>query len=246
MAGKSTLLRQVALTVILAQMGSYVPARSATIGVVDRVLSRVGASDNLAGGESTFMVEMRETAEILRSATRRSLVILDEIGRGTSTFDGLAIAWAVAEHLDEVVACRALFATHYHELTSFADASRHAANYCVSARELGDDIVFLHRLVPGAVSRSYGIAVAKLAGLPETVLARARAVLDSLEGESDSESTPTRKARANPDQLDLFAAPTDGSPAQREIVETIRALDVERLTPLDALQLLVRLQVKLK
>lgn len=246
MAGKSTLLRQVALTVILAQMGSYVPARRARIGVVDRVLSRVGANDNLAGGESTFMVEMRETAEILRSATRRSLVILDEIGRGTSTFDGLAIAWAVAEHLDEVVACRALFATHYHELTSFADASRHSANYCVSARELGEDIVFLHRLVPGAVSRSYGVAVAKLAGLPETVLARARAVLESLEGESHREtSEPRRRERVNPDQLDLFAASAEGSPAQREVVETIRALDVERLTPLEALQLLVRLQSKL-
>ncbi len=246
MAGKSTLLRQVALTVILAQMGSYVPARQARVGVVDRVLSRVGASDNLAGGESTFMVEMRETAEILRSATRRSLVILDEIGRGTSTFDGLAIAWAVAEHLDEVVACRALFATHYHELTSFAEASQHAANYCVSAREVGDDIVFLHRLVPGAVSRSYGVAVAKLAGLPETVLARARAVLASLEGASSTErAEPPHRRRVNPNQLDLFAPTSDGSPAHREVADTLRALDIECLTPLEALQLLARLQAKL-
>ena len=246
MAGKSTVLRQVALTVILAQMGSYVPAREARIGIVDRVLSRVGANDNLAGGESTFMVEMRETAEILRSASRRSLVILDEIGRGTSTFDGLAIAWAVAEHLDEVVACRALFATHYHELTSFAEASQSAANYCVSARELGDDIVFLHRLVPGAVSRSYGVAVAKLAGLPETVLARAKAVLNSLEGESSGSATdPPRKRRVHPNQLDLFSAPMERSPGHHEVLETIRALDVEQLTPLEALQLLARMQAKL-
>ena len=150
MAGKSTLMRQVALIVILAQMGSYVPARAARIGVVDRVLSRVGASDNLARGESTFMVEMRETRRILRRATRRSLVILDEIGRGTSTYDGLAIAWAVAEHLHDVVGCRALFATHYHELTELAATAPHAANYSVSAREHGDDVVFFHKLTRGA------------------------------------------------------------------------------------------------
>ncbi|MBM4363943.1 MAG: DNA mismatch repair protein MutS, partial [Deltaproteobacteria bacterium] len=181
MAGKSTLLRQVALAVVLAQMGSFVPARSARIGVVDRVLSRVGASDNLARGESTFMVEMRETASILRGATARSLVILDEIGRGTSTFDGLAIAWAVAEYLDEAARCRTLFATHYHELTALGAGSPHVANVSVSAEESGDDIVFLHRLERRAASRSYGVAVARLAGLPESVLARARAVLGELE-----------------------------------------------------------------
>ena len=214
MAGKSTLLRQVALTVILAQLGSYVPARSARIGVVDRVLSRVGASDNLARGESTFMVEMRETADILRDATPRSLVILDEIGRGTSTFDGLAIAWAVAEHLDEAIGCRALFATHYHELTTLAETSDHVANYCVTARELDDDVVFLHRLVPGAASRSYGVAVAKLAGLPESVLARARALLGTLEagGSAPSGSGPRRKRRPSASQLDLFAPAAEGAP----------------------------------
>jgi DNA mismatch repair protein MutS len=247
MAGKSTLLRQVALSVILAQMGSFVPARSARIGVVDRVLSRVGASDNLAGGESTFMVEMRETAEILRSATRRSLVILDEIGRGTSTFDGLSIAWAVAEYLDEAICCRALFATHYHELTALGEGSRHAANYSVTAREQNGDVVFLHRLVAGAASRSYGIAVAKLAGLPETVLARARALLSTLEGGSVAPDGPKvgRKSRANTDQLPLFGARSAESRGEGEVLETLRALDLDRVTGLEALQFLARLKQKL-
>jgi DNA mismatch repair protein MutS len=239
-------LRQVALIVILAQMGSYVPARAARVGVVDRVLSRVGASDNLSRGESTFMVEMRETAEILRSATRRSLVILDEIGRGTSTFDGLSIAWAVAEYLDEVIACRALFATHYHELTAFADKSEHAVNYGVSARELDGDIVFLHRVTAGATSRSYGVAVAKLAGLPESVLARARALLSSLESERHAElgSKSHGKASAT-DQLDLFAPRAATHDSEHEVAETLRALEVDRLTGLEALQLIARLKQRL-
>jgi DNA mismatch repair protein MutS len=247
MAGKSTLLRQVALSVIMAQAGSFVPARSARIGVVDRVLSRVGASDNLAGGESTFMVEMRETAEILRSATRRSLVILDEIGRGTSTFDGLSIAWAVAEYLDEAICCRALFATHYHELTALGDGSRHAANYSVSARELDGDVVFLHRLVAGAASRSYGVAVAKLAGLPEAVLARARALLNTLEsgGLAPEAPKPRGKARGKDDQLPLFGARSVETRGHAEVVDTLKALDVDRLTGLEALQLLARLKQKL-
>ena len=244
MAGKSTLLRQVALSIILAQLGGYVPAKSARIGVVDRVLSRVGASDNLARGESTFMVEMRETAEILRSATRRSFVILDEIGRGTSTFDGLSIAWAVAEYLDEAIGCRALFATHYHELTALAEASKHVANYCVSARELEGDVVFLHRLQRGAASRSYGVAVAKLAGLPEAVLARARAILATLENPGQK-PPPKSRVAASPDQLALFVASDGGSPAERDTLATLRALDVDRLTGLDALQLLARLKQKL-
>jgi DNA mismatch repair protein MutS len=244
MAGKSTLLRQVALAVILAQMGSYVPARTCRVGLVDRVLSRVGASDNLARGESTFMVEMRETAEILRSATRRSLVILDEIGRGTSTFDGLSIAWAVAEYLDEAIGCRALFATHYHELTALADKNPNVANYCVSARELEGDVVFLHRLQRGAASRSYGVAVAKLAGLPEVVLARARAILGTLEqGQKQPVSVPA--ARATSDQLPLFAPAIGASPAERETLDTVRALDLDRLSGLEALQLLSRLKQRL-
>lgn len=241
MAGKSTFLRQVALTVILAQMGSFVPASSAQIGVCDRVLSRVGASDNLAGGESTFMVEMRETAGILKSATSRSFVILDEVGRGTSTFDGLAIARAVAEHLDEVIRCRALFATHYHELTAFAEESPTAANYCVSAREQGDEVVFLHRVVPGAASRSYGIAVAQLAGLPEAVLARARALLTLLEGGREAADPPQGSAPNR--QHSRTAAEVS---EMTGVVETLRALDPERITALEALQLLHQLSGRLK
>jgi len=267
MAGKSTLLRQVALVVILAQMGSFVPARSARVGLVDRVLSRVGASDNLARGESTFMVEMRETAEILRSASQRSLVILDEIGRGTSTFDGLAIAWAVAEHLDEAIGCRALFATHYHELTELGEGSGHVANYSVSARELDGDIVFLHRLVPGAASRSYGVAVAKLAGLPEAALARASALLESFEGGGGASAEaapgvtasgvepklsvgaqprpgPVPRKRAVRPQLELFSSP-DGDAAGNAALELLRNTDLDRLTPLDALKLLARLKKQL-
>jgi DNA mismatch repair protein MutS len=244
MAGKSTLLRQTALSVILAQMGSFVPAKQARIGIVDRVLSRVGASDDVARGESTFMVEMRETAEILRSATRRSLVILDEIGRGTSTFDGLSIAWAVAEHLDEAIGCRALFATHYHELTAFADASAHVANLSVSAREVGDDVVFLHRLVDGPASRSYGIAVARLAGLPESVLARAKGILGTLESGDHLTTGPARPAGGDR-QLDLFRSASPADAQTKEVVETLKAVDPDRLTPLDALQLLAKLKSKL-
>ncbi|HEY6727457.1 MAG TPA: DNA mismatch repair protein MutS [Polyangiaceae bacterium] len=245
MAGKSTLLRQVALTAILAQTGSYVPAQSARIGVVDRVLSRVGASDNLAGGESTFMVEMRETAEILRNASPRSLVILDEIGRGTSTFDGLAIAWAVAEHLDDVVKCRALFATHYHELTKLGEQSAHVANYCVSARELDEAIIFLHRLVRGAASRSYGVFVAQLAGLPESVLARARGLLASLEaGQHLAPQSGPRGKRRDTTQLDLFVAPPANA-VHEDVANHIRALDLDRLTGLEALSLLARFKDKL-
>ncbi len=244
MAGKSTFLRQIALTTVLAQMGSYVPARSARIGAVDRVLSRVGASDNLSRGESTFMVEMRETAEILRSATRRSLVILDEIGRGTSTFDGLSIAWAVAEYLDQAIACRALFATHYHELTAFAEASRHADNYSVSAREHDGDVIFLHRVARGAASRSYGVAVAKLAGLPEPVLARARAILARLESERSAPLSAREKDQKR-DQLDLFAPRKAELDAEKEVCDTLRELDVDRLTGLQALELIARLKQRL-
>ncbi len=250
MAGKSTLLRQAALIVIMAQVGSYVPARYARVGVVDRVLSRVGASDNVARGESTFMVEMRETSQILRQATRRSLVILDEVGRGTSTFDGLAIAWAVAEHLDEVIGCRALFATHYHELTAFAGASEHAANYSVSARELGDDVVFLHRLVSGAASRSYGIAVARLAGIPEVVVARARTILAELEeggAAAPKASTVTvspQRTGKTGGQLSLFSGDPE-SRGESDVLDALVALDLNRLSPIEALQVLSRLQKKL-
>jgi DNA mismatch repair protein MutS len=237
MAGKSTLMRQTALCVILAQMGAFVPARGARIGVVDRVLTRVGASDNLSRGESTFMVEMKETANVLRRATRRSLVVLDEIGRGTSTYDGLAIAWAVAEHLHDVIACRAMFATHYHELTELgATRSGTCENWSVSAREHAGDVVFLHKLQRGPASRSYGVACARLAGLPEGVLARARAVLAELErGASLPSGAPAslraRSLEGRP-QLDLFeGAPPVESDSSHPALETLRGVDVDRLTP---------------
>jgi DNA mismatch repair protein MutS len=239
-------MRQVALITILAQMGSFVPARAARIGLVDRVLSRVGASDNVARGESTFMVEMRETAMILRDATRRSLVILDEIGRGTSTYDGLAIAWAVAEHLYDVVGCRAMFATHYHEMTELAQHGPGIANWSVSAREHGGDVVFLHKLVRGPASRSYGVAVARLAGLPELVLARAKAILGTLEAgaalPSGKHATMRGRTRAGAAQLDLFVPAKPAPDIVSPVVDTLRALEIERLTPLEALTMLAKLK----
>jgi len=258
MAGKSTFMRQVALAVVLAQTGSFVPARRAKIGVVDRVLTRVGASDNLSRGESTFMVEMKETANILRRATRRSLVVLDEIGRGTSTYDGLSIAWAVAEHLHDVVGCRALFATHYHELTDLTASCASAENHSVSAREHSGNIVFFHKVQRGAASRSYGVACAKLAGLPEPVLARARAILGSLErgAASPAGGGKVTRGKRRP-QLDLFAsggsgvAANDGNEAGEAgqgmvgaspAVEMLLALDLDRMTPLEALTTLAKLK----
>ncbi|MBX3198292.1 MAG: DNA mismatch repair protein MutS [Labilithrix sp.] len=252
MAGKSTFMRQVALAVVLAHAGSFVPAKRARIGVVDRVLTRVGASDNLARGESTFMVEMKETANIVRRATRRSLVVLDEIGRGTSTYDGLSIAWAVAEHLHDVSGCRALFATHYHELTELAASAARADNYSVSAREHAGSIVFFHKVQRGAASRSYGVACARLAGLPEPVLARAKAILDDLERSASlptGNASRTPRSRKNDGQLGLFAAggrasgaeappPREPSPA----IDMLRALDVERITPIEALTTLAKLK----
>jgi len=242
MAGKSTTMRQTALAVILAQLGSYVPAARAHIGVCDRIYTRVGASDNLAAGQSTFMIEMQETVAILRGATRRSLVILDEIGRGTSTYDGLSIAWAVAEYLHDAVQCRCLFATHYHELCDLAELRRGVVNYNVAAREHGQDVVFLHRLVPGAANRSYGIAVARLAGFPEIVLARARTILRELEA-GDHNPQPARAGRKSAEQLTMFEPAKRDEPPQWE--STLRELDVERMTPLDALNALARLKAML-
>ncbi len=245
MAGKSTVMRQVALAVIMAQAGSFVAARRARVGVVDRVLSRVGASDNLARGESTFMVEMRETANILRHATPRSLVVLDEIGRGTSTYDGLSIAWAVTEHLHDVSRCRALFATHYHELTALPDALAHAANASVSAREIDGDVVFLHQLKRGAASRSYGLAVAKLAGLPAPLLARAAALLSELEGDGARTApgpAPRVRRQVETPQLGLFEPAPSPPAAPHPAVEALRALDPLRMTPMDALLALAKLR----
>ena len=250
MSGKSTYLRQVALIVLLAQIGSFVPAESARIGVVDRVFTRVGASDRLARGESTFMVEMRETAEILTAATRRSLVILDEIGRGTSTFDGLSIAWAVAEHLHDApnLGARTLFATHYHELADLARTKTRVENAHFEAREWGDEIIFLRRLAPGAANRSYGIQVARLAGLPETVIERARTILGNLEGGELDERGRPRIAESgagderSDDQPSLFQSSTPGcEPSERAVLDLLRRADPERTTPLEALELLSRL-----
>jgi DNA mismatch repair protein MutS len=241
MSGKSTYLRQVALIALLAQVGSFVPAESARVGVVDRIFTRVGASDRLTQGESTFLVEMRETAEILAQASRRSLVILDEIGRGTSTFDGLSIAWAVAEYLHDApgLGSRTLFATHYHELIELAEAKPRMRNAHFEVREWGSEVVFLRRLVPGGASRSYGIQVARLAGLPEPVIARAREVLADLE---QSRHGSEREAP----QLALFA-PAAGVPEPaRGVLEALRALDPDRTAPLDALLALRSLRERLR
>jgi len=237
MAGKSTILRQVGLLVLMAQMGGYVAATSARVGVCDRVFTRVGASDNLVRGQSTFMVEMAETSAILHSATARSLVLLDEIGRGTATWDGLSIAWAVSEHLHERVRCKTIFATHYHELTQLADEFVSVRNYNVAVEEAGERILFLHRLRPGGADRSYGIEVGRLAGLPAPVIARARALLKVLEGEQlvPALAGGARRAPSPPgDQLALFSVPDP-------LVERLREVDANGLTPLQALALLAEL-----
>ena len=231
MAGKSTILRQIGLCVVLAQMGAFVPAAEASVGVVDRLFTRVGASDNLARGQSTFMVEMSETSAILHNAGRRSLVLLDEIGRGTSTYDGVAIAWAVTEHLHDRVGCKTMFATHYHELMQLPERLQHARNYNVAVRETGDTVVFLHRLEPGGTDRSYGIHVAQLAGLPDGVVRRAREILGTLEGEHRMVPGAPPEALRDPGQLALFTEPPTPDP----MVEELRLIDVNALTPLEAL-----------
>ncbi len=230
MAGKSTYIRQVALIVIMAQMGSFVPAKEAKIGLVDRIFTRIGASDDISRGQSTFMVEMKETASILREATTKSLVILDEIGRGTSTFDGLAIAWAVAEHLHNVNRCKVLFATHYHELTELGSFLPRVRVYHIAVKEYRGDVVFLRELKPGAINKSYGIQVAKLAGLPQEVIRRAREVLVKLERDTRIGGF----GKGDPLQLTLFSE--RASPVLRELEE----IDPDRLTPLQALELIYR------
>jgi len=246
MGGKSTYLRQTALIVLMAQMGGFVPARSARLPIVDRIFARVGASDNIARGHSTFMVEMQETANILHAATSRSLVVLDEIGRGTATFDGLSIAWAVAEFLATNVKMRpkTLFATHYHELTDLADATPGVVNFHVAAREWKDDIIFLRKIVPGRSDRSYGIQVARLAGLPRSVIERAREILAALErdeltrgGRPSVSGTPSEPQR----QLGLFQS----APPDDRLRERIAAIDIDQMTPLEALTLLAELKKEL-
>jgi DNA mismatch repair protein MutS len=243
MAGKSTYLRQNALIAILAQMGSFVPARRACIGAVDRLFSRVGAADDLARGRSTFMVEMVETAAILNQAGERALVILDEIGRGTATFDGLSIAWATIEHLHEKNRCRALFATHFHELTALSATLPRLANATVRVKEWEGEVVFLHEVVPGSADRSYGIQVAKLAGLPGAVIERAKLVLAKLEAED-------RAAPRGLDDLPLFAAaprPAAAAPpdaAETDVLKALAALAPDDMSPREALDALFALKAK--
>jgi DNA mismatch repair protein MutS len=238
MGGKSTFLRQAALVSVLAQSGSFVPASNATVGIVDKLFSRVGASDNLARGRSTFMVEMVETAAILSQATPQSLVILDEIGRGTSTYDGLAIAWAVVEAMHDQVQCRTLFATHYHELTRLAGRLDCLSLHNVRAREWKGDLVLLHEVADGAADRSYGIAVAKLAGLPPTVVARAKSVLAKLEAGRDA----TGGIAAGLDDLPLFAAIAEPEPVADPLAAALEAVDPDSLSPREALEALYSLK----
>lgn len=242
MAGKSTYLRQVALIVLMAQMGSFVPARSARIGLVDRIFTRVGASDNLAAGQSTFMVEMTETAQILNGATARSLILLDEIGRGTSTYDGLSIAWAVAEYIHDrrYLGARTLFATHYHEMTELANRHEGVKNYTVAVKEQNEDVLFLRKIVEGGADRSYGIHVARLAGLPPVVINRAKEVLAQLEQAS------SQHAQLSPQPLALSPSPPDPTlPAPHPILEEVRQMDLFSMTPLEAMNRLAELQRKL-
>ncbi len=256
MAGKSTYMRQAALIVLMAQIGSFVPANSANIGLVDRIFTRVGASDDLASGQSTFMVEMNEVANILRNATADSLLILDEIGRGTSTFDGLSIAWAVIEHISnkKLLGAKTLFATHYHELTELEGKMNNVNNYCIAVKEKGDDIVFLRKIIKGGADKSYGIQVAKLAGVPDMVIDRAKEIVaqlcdnDILEKvqsiaveQKDTRHKPVKYDEVDLSQMSLFDTVTD-----EDVLNELKEIDVSNLTPLDALNTLYRLQNKLK
>lgn len=258
MAGKSTYMRQTALIVMMAQMGSFVPAKSADIGLVDRVFTRVGASDDLASGQSTFMVEMNEVANILRNATDNSLLILDEIGRGTSTFDGLSIAWAVVEHISnpKLLGAKTLFATHYHELTELEGKLDNVNNYCIAVKEKGDDIVFLRKIVKGGADKSYGIQVAKLAGVPESVITRAKEIVEELSAHDITEaakhlavkkpSVKTEKKTAKMDVVDLEQISLFDTVKDDTIIEELRNLDIRVMTPLDALNKLNELQNKVR
>jgi DNA mismatch repair protein MutS len=245
MAGKSTYIRQTALLTIMAQMGSFVPARKATIGIADRLFARVGASDELARGQSTFMVEMVETARILNTATERSLVILDEIGRGTSTYDGLSLAWAIVEHLHGVNRARTMFATHYHELIDLQKSLPGVRNWNVSVKEWDDNVVFLHRIVPGGADRSYGIHVARLAGVPREVNDRAKQILIQLEENhlnkyGQPNIAPPRSKASGSIQMTLFEWKDNA------VVDRLKSLEIESMTPIEALQQLEALQRQAK
>lgn len=256
MAGKSTYMRQVALIVLMAQVGSFVPAKSAEIGIVDRIFTRVGASDDLASGQSTFMIEMNEVANILRNATADSLLILDEIGRGTSTFDGLSIAWAVIEHISnkKLLGAKTLFATHYHELTELEGRMNNVNNYCIAVKEKGDDIVFLRKIVRGGADKSYGIQVAKLAGVPDMVIDRAKEIVGQLSDNDIIEKIQTivgeqraeRKAPMHYEEVDLEQMSLFDTVTDQDIIEELKQLDISNMTPLDAMNALYGLQNKLK
>ena len=256
MAGKSTYMRQTALIVLMAQVGSYVPATSANIGIVDRIFTRVGASDDLASGQSTFMVEMNEVSNILRNATANSLLILDEIGRGTSTFDGLSIAWAVVEHISnaKLLGAKTLFATHYHELTELEGKLSGVNNYCIAVKEKGDDIVFLRKIVKGGADKSYGIQVAKLAGLPDSVVERAKEIVNELLANDITETVRnisvengnTKKKKEHLDEVDLTQMSLFDTVKDDDIIEELRNVDIGNLTPLEALNKLYELQNKVK
>lgn len=257
MAGKSTYMRQAALIVLMAQIGSFVPASSADVGIVDRIFTRVGASDDLASGQSTFMVEMNEVANILRNATSKSLLVLDEIGRGTSTFDGLSIAWAVIEHISnrKILGAKTLFATHYHELTELEGKMSNVNNYCIAVKEKGDDIVFLRKIVKGGADKSYGIQVAKLAGVPDMVIDRAKEIVEQLSDNDITEKVQNiavdnkcdkKTGKKTYDELDLEQISLFDTVRDEDVLKELKEIDVTNLTPLDALNTLYRLQNKLK
>lgn len=258
MAGKSTYMRQTALIVLMAQIGSFVPAASANIGICDRIFTRVGASDDLASGQSTFMVEMSEVANILRNATKNSLLILDEIGRGTSTYDGLSIAWAVVEYISnsELLGAKTLFATHYHELTELEGKLSSVNNYCIAVKEDGDDIVFLRKIVKGGADKSYGIQVAKLAGVPDLVISRAKEIVEELSDEditnrvseiAAKEHTAKKKSKAKKyDEVDMAQMSLFDTVKDDDVLDELKNIDVGNLTPIDALNTIYRLQNKLK
>ena len=258
MAGKSTYMRQVALIVLMSQIGSFVPAAAADLCVVDRIFTRVGASDDLGSGQSTFMVEMNEVANILRNATPKSLLILDEIGRGTSTFDGLSIAWAVIEYIAnrKILGAKTLFATHYHELTELEGKISSVNNYCVAVREKGDDIVFLRKIIKGGADRSYGIQVARLAGIPDIVIERAKEIARQLSDNDITEKIQSIEVKAGEsgkparvphyDDVDLNQMSLFDTVQENDVLKELQELDVTNMTPMDALNTLYRLQSELK
>ncbi|MCL4169625.1 UNVERIFIED_CONTAM: hypothetical protein GTU68_053724 [Idotea baltica] len=245
MAGKSTYIRQVALISLMAQIGSFVPAKSAKLGMVDKIFARVGASDELSKGQSTFMVEMTETARILNTATPKSLIILDEIGRGTSTYDGVSLAWAIVEYLHDQIGSRTLFATHYHELTELEKDFDRVANFNVAVREWDEKIVFLHKIVPGSADKSYGIHVARLAGVPNWVNRRAEQILERLEASGDLEENKSAIQSSSKGSSKTEIQMTLFGPVTHPLVDKIKALDANDLTPINALQMLHQWQSEL-